>query len=189
MNIHEISLRHNIPLVHLRKLVKAKLLKADLKDDSDGARIRHQLQRNPGLTVAQAVTLTDNPDLLEELMGYRERVTRQLATLGNIRGDAAPVTVAANVTSASQGDVDAARVIGAWLREIIPAGRPINHLWIASRLLFNQPAQFREDDIKRSVLALMHVRALPEMEGWWTSVAGAKRNTTLYHNPKKALDL
>jgi len=184
MNIHDISRRTHISLENLRKLERLGVLKLD-EETPIAAPLRLHLARNQRMTVAQILTLIEEPEIVEELGKYAERARAQISALGDVKATAAPRSVTAEIVEASKGNPDACRIIADWLKEVLPS-EPVPYHWVAVRLLAPLNEFLREMNAPLINLALLKVRGLPEFAGWWRSVPKSGRNTIIF---KRQLDL
>ena len=189
MNMYEIAQRGKTSIAVLKRLAALGVLKYDKEApaaETFADRVRFHLNRNPRLTVGMVLELLDNPAALGELRGYEDRASRQIAALGDVANEGAPAEVTAAIDDAARGDLEAGRILAAWIRRVLPA-RDVPHVWLASRLLYPLPANLRNADASRLTFALMHVRRRDDMAGWWHS---GKNKEIVYHEFRtSALDL
>ncbi len=165
MNIHDLAARTGISLKTLRRLDNLKVLRIDA-ENALAAELRFSLSRQSNLSVADLLTLLDNPEIFYDLRNYEDRAREQVARLGDVTSGAAPKHVTAEIQNAARGDKAAALVIIDWLKGILPAG-PVGYHWIAARLLFPLNDFLRKENSKHVIRALLIVRAQPEFAGWW----------------------
>lgn len=180
--LRDIAKKTGVGLWTLRKLHKAGFLKAD-DDDAATEKIRLTLARGNPLSVAQLVELIEDPSIEGDLGRYADRARAQVAALGNVKADAAPLNVCAYIDEASNGNVAAISVIAAWVRQVVPPAGAVNHGWIASRLVWNSPS--RDEDLARVSLALIAARK--ELDGWFYVDSNGSRSKTFYARPKKGV--
>lgn len=189
MNLYEISEKFGIPILKLRKLDKAGLLLTDVGESAHGARIRRQLSKGQPLTVAQQIEIVEDPSILRELGPYQISAEKEIASLGDVRGQAAPLEVAAHITNAAdRRNKDSIGVLIGWMTTVIPV-EPVNHNWLAVRLLMGIPANIRKFDVPRIQYALLNCRISKDFEGWWRVEKIKSRKQTLYQRPDVRFDL
>lgn len=189
MNIFEIAEKFGISIYKLRKLEKAGHLLIDFGESEHGARIRYQMARGQPLTVGQQIEIVEDPSILRELGPYQTKAEKQLATLGDVRGEAAPIEVAAHISDAAmRRDKDSINVLICWMKAVIPV-EPVNHNWLAVRLLMGIPANIRKFDVPRIQYALLNCRKSTDFEGWWRVEKIKSRKQTLYQRPDVRFDL
>lgn len=184
MNIFEFSERYHLSLAKSRRIAKDNPGWFNGTSSAfDG--IRASLANGDRLTAAQLLELIEEPAGLLELGKYTGKAESELTALG--KPQAAPMEVVANVMEAAKGEPEAVLILVNWLKSIIGA-KPVNHAFIAVRLLLGIPAGIRKYEGPRIPRALLNARKHPEFAGWWhTEAAGKNRNVTIYH--KLALDL
>ena len=189
MNIFEIAEKFKISIHTLRKLEKAGLLLTDYGESEHGARIRFQFAKGQSLTVAQQIEILEDPSILRELGPYRIKAEEEIASLGEVRGEAAPLEVAAHITDAAdRRDKDSIGVLIDWMKTVIPA-EPITHHWLAVRLLMGLQANMRNYDVPRIQRALLNCRNSADFKGWWRVEKNKSRTQTLYQRPEVRFDL
>lgn len=184
MNVYEFAEEFRLSLKKARAMEKRGLLRLDGGADSEGDAIRHLLSRGQPLTAAMLCTLLESPGLVLELGKYASRAQEQISALGNAKGQAAPKHVAAYISDAARGDAEALGVLSDWLREVIPA-RPVDHCYIAVRLLLGLAPNARKFDIPRIPRALLNIRKRPDFAAWFTIETRGDRGKTFYNRPAK----
>lgn len=185
MNIYQLSLKSEIPLKALRRLEKLGVLKVDAGNEELEKLIFH-MRGNQILSVAQLLRLIEQPDLLAEMRAwkprYAKRAREQIAALGDMSSSLAPRDVTAAVVGAARGEDDESLVIAEWLKTVLPAV-PVGHAWVAVRLLLPLN-EFMRGNVAPSVnIALMNMRKLPELRGWWRSDKIGTRSVIQYWRP------
>lgn len=181
--IYEFCEAFHISLPKARKMDKANWLRlTESSRVSDP--IRATLANGDKLTAGQLVELIENRGIVLELGKYASKAERELAALG--KPEAAPKDVVANLMEAAKGEPEALEILVAWLRSIIPAS-PVNHAFIAVRLLLGIPENIRKYEGPRIPRALLNVRNHPGFAGYWHIEKQTSRNATVYQ--KLALDL
>jgi hypothetical protein len=188
MNVFEFSERYAISLTKTRKIAKDNPHWFDERTNEKGLDIRAWLSQGKLLTAAQLCTLIEAPSLLLDLGKYADKAESQISALGNVKNEIAPREVAAYITDAAKGDADAVKVLVTWLRLILPA-KPVNHAYIATRLLLGLPENVRAFDVPRVPRALLNCRRNPGFAGYWEIKKTLTRTATFYQKPKLALDL
>lgn len=189
MNLYEFSEEFRISIHKSRKMEKAGVLLLDSGESEHGAEIRFQLSRGQSLTVAQLLAILEEPSILCELGRYRDKAESQLAALGNAREEAAPFEVAAHIMDAAlRRDAEAVGVLIGWMKAVIPA-EPVNHYWIAVRMLMGLQPNIRKYDVPRIGRALLNCRNSPDFAGWWHVEKFRSRRVTLYQKPGMLFDL
>jgi hypothetical protein len=182
MNIYQLSTRSGIPVTKLRKLEKLKALQVDEAPEFLDTLIFH-MRGNRTLSVAHLLMLRDQPALLDDLRAekprYASRAREQLTALGDVSAHMAPRDVTAAIRGASRGDDDASLVIVDWLKTILPAA-PVPHAWVAARLLAPLNEFVRGEAAPLLSPALLNVRKLPELAGWWHSKKIGTRSVIEY---------
>lgn len=146
--------------------------------------LRATLSRGNRLTAPQLVQLIESPGGLLELDKYASEAERQLAALG--KPQAAPREVVANIMEAAKNEPEAVQILVDWLKSIVPT-KPVEHGFIAVRLLLGVPASIRKTEAPRIPRALLNARNHPSFAGWWHVRKEKLRSVTIYQN--SALDL
>lgn len=188
MNIHQIAVKTNISLKNLRKLEKLKINFAKLDPEIDdehpeAAKMRYLLMRKSQLPVPLLMILLDNSDVFFDLRKYAERAREQIAALGDVRSQAAPVEIRAAIDEAPS-DPNAAQALANWLLDILPAQGYVTHHWVAARLLIGMTPFEREQSAPRISLALMHMRKIEDFRPYWNSVENSQgRKSIKYSQP------
>lgn len=185
MNVFEFSEEFRLSLVKTRAIKKRY---PQIFDDNDSAvdAMRSYLAKGVGITTTQLVDLIENPSWLLSLGRYAEKAEQALAALGDPQGQVAPKEVVANIMEAAKGEPEAVQILVDWLRSIIPAS-PVNHAFIATRLLLGIPATIRNSEASRIPRALLNARQHPDFANFWHLEKGVSRNKTVYQ--KKGFDL
>lgn len=184
MNIFEFCEEFHISQAKARKMDKRGVLRLDESTRKETAEIRHILSRGQALTAAHLVELVDNPSTLLDLGRYATRAQEELNALGNVRGEIAPKPVAACVTDAAKNDPESVDMLIGWLRDTLPAV-PVNHSYIAVRLLLGLAPNIRQYDVPRIPRALLNCRLREEFAGWFRIEKRGSRNVTIYQRPGK----
>lgn len=185
MNLFEFSEEFGISLAKVRRIKKRF---PQIFDNAD-ARFdphRSRLAKGNRLTALQLVDLLENRGGLIELGKYAGKAERELAALGDPQGQVAPKEVAANIMEAAKDEPEAVKLVVDWLRSIIPAD-PVEHPYIATRLLLGIPANIRQYESPRIPRALLNARKHPDLAGWWRVENGPSQNRTIYQ--KSSFDL
>lgn len=187
MNLFEFAEKFRLSLPKVKQMHKAGYLRLDDDLGSEATAIRHLLSRGQPLTAAMLCTLVEDPGMALDLGRYSARAQAQLDDLGNAKAQAAPKEVAAYISDAARGDPQAVAVLVNWLKDVIPA-RPVNHSFIAVRLLLGLAPSVRKFDIPRIPRALLECRKVSDFAGWWLVSQNGTRGKTFYKRPdKKAL--
>lgn len=187
MNLFEFCDRYHISPAKARRMYKegAIVLDEDLPAEIPMDVAMHAaLARGRLLTAAQLCDLIEQPSLLAGLGTYRARAQAQLAAL--LDPKAAPREIAAYVTDAAKNDPEAVNRLLAWICATLPA-QPVEHAFIAVRLLLGLAPNIRHFDVPRVPRALLNCRKRPEFAGWWRVEKRGAHNATIYQRP--ALDL
>lgn len=169
-------------------MYEADVLRLDEGESKYGAIIRSRLRKGQPLTVSQFLAMIEDPSILAVLGHYREKAERQLAALGNVGGEAAPLEVAAYISDAARRDIEAIRILVIWLKQIIPA-EPVTHHWIAVRLLLGVPPKARKFDEPRIKDAMSWCRRSRDFKGWWRTEKRGSRSASIYQRPQRSFDL
>lgn len=188
MNVFEFSERYGVSLLKSRKIEKENPDWFEGGVMAKGVEIRLWLSQGQILTVAQLCSLIESPGLLLDLGKYADKAESQIAALGNYKQEIAPRLVAAYIAEAAKGDSEAVEIITNWLREVIPS-EPVNHSYLAVRLLLGVPENVRKFDEPRIPRAFHHCRRNPGFAEWWKVKKTLTRTATFYEKPKLALDL
>ena len=192
MNIHDVATKSGVSLRALRKLEKLKLIKFDPNPDADehprAAEARFLLMRNQQLSASLLVDLIDAPSALFDLRKYEARAREQIAALGDVTGQAAPIAVQAVISDAAGADATAAQTLADWLTSILPA-EPVSHYWVAARLLYPLDPFQRETIGKKISLALMNMRKLESFVPYWESVPGKYGRSVINYFQKRNFPL
>jgi hypothetical protein len=185
MNVFEFSEKYKLSLAKVRTIKKDyPQIFTDADSRFDPARSR--LAKGNRLTAMQLVELIENPGGLLELGKYAGIAERELATLGNPQGQVAPKEVVANIMEAAKDETEAVQIMVDWLRSIIPSD-PVEHSFIATRLILGVPATIRRYEAPRIPRALLNARKHEGLQGWWHVERGVSQNRTVYQ--KKGFDL
>jgi hypothetical protein len=129
--------------------------------------------------------LLADPTILDELGRYQGSAQEQIEALGGaaiVKAQAAPREICALIDDAANNRPDAVESVAAWVRSVLPAGKPVSYVWLAVRLVWNSPENLRAADIKRVSMALVNAR--PHMAGWWRVVQFPTRKATIFERPK-----
>lgn len=185
MNLFEFSEEFRISLAKARK-IKKRFPQIFNEADSAFDPMRGTLSKGNRLTAPQLVELIENPGGLLELGKYATKAEQELAALGNPAGQVAPKAVVANIMESAKGEPEAVQILVDWLRTIIPAD-PVEHAFIATRLLLGIPATIRKYEAPRIPRALLNARKHDDFAGWWRVETVASQNRTYYQ--KKGFDL
>lgn len=186
MNIFDIAEEFHISLAKLRKLEKRGLLRTD-NSATAADPIRARLAKGNDPTALQLVELIENPGGLLELGKYAPIAERALSALGNPQSQVAPSEVVANIMEAAKNEPEAVSILIGWTKQILSHGKPVNHAYIATRLLLGVPASIRKFEAPRIPRALLNVRQHPGFASFWRVEKLASQNRTIYQ--KLALDL
>lgn len=173
MNVHEIAEKYNLPIRKLKKLEADGLL-VTTAGDSRPIKMRAYLSSNRPLSVVQLIDLKRDSSgaLLARLGGYRIRAEELLAEVGDIASGAHPGgTATSRLYGAAILERPALDALAEWLRETIPP-QGCSYHYIATRLLWNVPADQLPRAYKFLPRALINLRALPELAGWSTKEKG-----------------
>lgn len=184
-SLHEFAAEFHISLAKAKRMEKRGWLRID-SNATPIDEIRMSLKRGARLTVAQLVELVENPGGILELGNYARLADEQVAALGDVKSQVAPVEVTAQILDAYRNESEAVAIVSAWILSILPDG-PVGHAYVATRLLLGVPKKTREFDIPRLPRVLMNCRYHPTLAGCWKTVKQASRNRTIYQ--KLALDL
>jgi hypothetical protein len=186
MNVFEFHEQYKISLAKARRIGKEN---PHWFDGTSGATdgVRATIAKGNEPTAMQLVDLIENPAGILELGKYAGKVEHELAALGNAAGQVAPKEVVANIMEAAKGEPEAVEILMAWVKEILAHGKPVNHAYIAARLILGIPASIRKSEVPRIPRALLNVRQHPAFSGFWHVEKSASRNRTVYQ--KLALDL
>lgn len=182
MNIYEFCERFRISLQKARKMQAAGALLLDAGESEQGATIRRQLSKGQPLTVPQLLAMIEEPSILAELGHYRQKAKCALAALGDVKNEFAPKVVAAYISDAARGDIEAVSILVTWLKQIVPA-EPVLHNWISVRLLLGIPANIRKFDVPRIQSALSRCRKSSDFNGWWRVEKCGSRSCSVYQRP------
>jgi hypothetical protein len=185
MNVFEFCERYHISLAKARKIARENPAWFNATGSAFDT-IRATIANGDRLTALQLLELIENPAGLLELGKYAPKAEQALAALGNPQTQVAPKEVAANIMEAAKGEPEAVRILVDWLRSIIPAS-PVNHAFIATRLLLGVPASIRKSEAARIPRALLNARGHPDFLNYWHVQKGVSRNSTVYE--KKGFDL
>lgn len=185
MNVFEFCERYHISLAKARRIAKENPHWFDATGSAFDT-IRATIANGDRLTAMQLIELIENPAGLLELGKYAGQAELALRALGNPAGQVAPKAVVANIMEAAKGEPEAVQILVDWLRSIIPEN-PVNHAFIATRLLLGIPATIRKFEAPRIPRALLNARQHPDFKAYWHVEKGVSRNKTVYQ--KKGFDL
>lgn len=139
------SAKLKIPVHHLRKLAKEKLLTIVPTDD-EPEKMRAYLSRGQPLSVQQMIALLDDKSgkLMARLGTYQDKAQAQLDAIGDPSLDALPAEQSANyIYGCRMLDTHALPLAAEWLKRIIPAGGCSYH-YVAIRMIWNCPEPRRK---------------------------------------------
>lgn len=185
MNVFEFAEEFRLSLAKARA-IKKRFPQIFDGEDSRFDPLRATLAKGNRLTAPQLVELIENRAGLLELGKYAATAQRELDALGKVKGQEAPKAVVANIMEAAKNEPDAVQILVDWLRDVIPA-EPVEHAYLAVRLLLGLPENIRKYEAPRIPRALLNARNHPDLAGWWRLEKSISRNRTLYQ--KNALDL
>jgi hypothetical protein len=185
MNVFEFHERYKLSLAKARRIAKDQ---PHWFDGSSGATdaVRATIMKGNEPTALQLLELIENPASLLELGKYATKAEQAITALGDPKGQVAPREVAANIMEAAKGEPEAVQILVNWLRSIIPAS-PVEHSFIATRLLLGVPASIRKSEAARIPRALLNARQHADFKNYWHVEHGVSRNKTVYQ--KKGFDL
>jgi hypothetical protein len=185
MNVFDFSEEFRLSLSKARAIKKRYPQMFD-EDESAVDTLRAYLSKGVGITTMQLVDLIENPSWLLSLGQYAGKAEEALAALKKPQSQVAPKEVVANIMEAAKGEREAVQILVDWLRTIIPT-TPVNHAFIATRLLLGIPESIRKFEAPRIPRALLNVRQHPDFSNYWHIEKGVSRNKTVYQ--KKVFDL
>lgn len=180
MNLIEFCERYHISRVKARRMNKDGVLRLNESPPDPVTLIRQCLARGHDLTAEQAVYLIEQPDVVAALGTYSDRVSAQLALLGDMKP--APAIIAAYVTDAARNDREAVTALVDWIKGVLPT-RPVSHTYLAARLLIALAPNVRQYDVPRLPRALLNCRKSPDLAGWWRLETRKNRTATIYQKP------
>lgn len=185
MNVFEFSERYKLSLAKARRIKKDHPQIFDEADSRFDA-MRSTLSKGNRLTAPQLVQLVENPGNLLELGKHAAEATRQFAELGDAKGQAAPRLVVANLMEAAKGEPEAVQILADWMRKVIPSD-PVEHAYLAVRLLLGLPENLRKSEGARIPRALLNARNHASLAGYFHVEKVASQKRTIYQ--KKGFDL
>lgn len=185
MNVFEFSEKYKLSLAKTRRIKKDY---PQIFDEADSRfdPMRSTLAKGNRLTAPQLVQLVEHPGNLLELGKYATTAEREVAALGDAKGQAAPKLVVANLMEAAKGEPEAVQILVDWMREIIPPD-PVEHAFIAVRILLGVPENIRRFEAPRIPRALLNARNHEDLAGWFRVETVASQKRTFYQ--KKGFDL
>lgn len=178
MNVFEFCERYHISLAKARRIAKDQPQWFSATGSTFDA-IRSTIANGDKLTAMQLVELIENPAGLLELGKYAFNAELALAALRDPRSQAAPKAVAANIMEAAKNEPEAVDILTTWLKEIIPS-TPVNHAYLAVRLLLGVPENMRKSEGPRIPRALLNARQRADFARYWHVEKGVSRNSTVY---------
>lgn len=183
MTPYEFADKWKLSIKKVRQMMKVNNWPQE-KENVRADAIRHLISKGQPLTAAHLCELVDSPELVLDLGKYAGRAQEQIDALGKAKEQAAPKEVTAYIGEAARGDTEAVGILSAWLKEIIPS-RPVNHSFIAVRLLLGLAPSIRAFDVPRIPRALHECRKVESFAAWFVSEPKGARNQTIYKKPKK----
>lgn len=183
VNVFEFSEEFKISLAKARA-IKKRFPHIFDGEDSRFDPLRSTLAKGNRLTAQQLVGLIEAPGNLLELGKHAGTAERQLAALGDAKGQVAPVEVVANILEAAKGEPEAVEIMVNWLKSVIP-DKPVEHAYLAVRLLLGVRENIRRFEAPRIPRALLNARNHPGLAGWWrTEKTKTSQTRTFYQkNP------
>jgi len=188
MDIHEIHDASGIGIRSLRKLEKLGVLKVSKSSaHPELSRIRAALRRGNPLTAYQLVTLYRYPAMLEQVGDARAKTRAEIAVeaLGDVKGEACPWSIAADIPGAAIKEKEAIRSLATWIVRHIDAHaadyeRGQFHAYLAVRLLYEVPENLMQQNYPVLAPALLQIRKHPVM---WGYSATNEKGHTVYRKP------
>lgn len=146
--------------------------------------MRSAIGRGQLLSVENLLILLDNPELLKSMGAKAEGAKGQIAALcleDGVEADDAALLALADTVYKIPGGVQR---LASWVQSTIPAGGCTYH-YLAVRMVRAARAIDRATVLRQFAYAMILVRALSEMVGWFTVTEDRPgRRITKYHMPK-----
>jgi hypothetical protein len=183
------ALKYTISIRKLRRLERDGHLRVDNTESAVVSEMRSYLNKGNPLPAKHLLTLYETPLIRMELGKQIPKADAELAALGDARSGAAPYELVASIPDAAEKDPVSIFNLTAWLMRSIPA-QPVNHAWIAVRLLINCPESLRTQIAPLIPRAMLYCRGVPEFAAWWRVENASGKNSTIYQRPASiSLDL
>lgn len=163
MTPEQISENFKIPLVKVKRLAKAGLLKCE-KEDPRIKPIKLALRNGRHMSALHCLALMHEPALLEKLGVYREAAERQLAALGDVVAGSFGPNVGALIYGAAIMDRDCIPALVALVREKTRPG--LSYHALVCRMLWelSGPKLFQTANYCRKAVA--NLKNHPDLENW-----------------------
>lgn len=198
MDIHEIHIASGFSIRALRKLEKLGVLRVtSTKGHPETSRIRAALRRGNPLTAYQLLSLYKTPGLLKSIgldAKQQMRADDLIEDLGNVKAEACPWAISANIPGAYSKEPDGIAELAAWVQGHIKRhaddyrdGKPYSYL--AVRLLHDIPDEHIERNHKIVAQAMLQVRKSPLMQGYASTIDGKSLFHTLRATAENNFDL
>lgn len=186
MDIHEIHIASGFSIRALRKLEKLGVLRVSAtKGHPETSRIRASLKRGNPLTAYQLISLYKNEGLLKSIgldTKQQMRADDEIEALGDVKREACPWAIAANIPGAAVKEPAAISELALWLSKHIDAHdeyrAPKPYAYIACRMLCDIPDDMMAANYSSLAQALLQIRKHKFMDGYSHTNAEGK---SVYH--------
>lgn len=186
---HELAAKYGVRVKLIRRMIREGDMERQGKDDL-AAEIRTRLANDdPQLSVEQLLGLLGDRRIIRELGARKDQAREQLGLLGDVKASAAPPHVTACIRAAARGDPESVAIIMAWIKSVLPSQGAVRYQWLGVRLLAGRWPNLRKSDFNYLALAIKHVCARSDFEGWWSKIPVGSQNPRIFHRPKLQFDL
>lgn len=191
MNIHEMSEKYAISVRKLRRLEKDGHLRVDSTETAIVSEMRSYLNKGNPLPAKHLLALFETPSIRLELGKQSPKADKELAALGDAKSQAAPYSLVAEIPGAAENVDESRDFLMQWLSRVLADHKkPVNHSWVAVRLLINCPENMRSQISPLIPKALLNIRKRREFVLHWRTEWIAGKNLTIYQCPAPiSLDL
>lgn len=189
-DIYEINLKTGISIKKLRSMDRQGFLKTSKPENPEAARMQSVLRKGNRLSTMDLLRLINEPDLVAWLGPYDYIADQQIASLGDVRADAAPSSFQTIIEESYRGGESAIMTLEQWVKDVIPMAGEVSHHFISVRALMSFPKSCYRLGHGWLCPSLVKIRARPSFAGWFTLRPTPDRgNITFYHRPRNNYDL
>lgn len=189
-DIYQISLKHGLSIKKLKIMERDGFLRTTKSENPEISQMIYTYKKGNNLSAFNLAILIENPDWIAELGSYSKRARKQIAELGDVKGQAANPSIANEIDRAFDKIPEYVAALELSIKNVIPPDREVSHHYVAVRLLLSASVHSRRYVSGRIMGAFQNVKAKPSFADWFTRrPAPYARNATFYHRPKKKFDL
>lgn len=174
MDIHEIHTASGVGVRTLRKLEKMGVLRVTkASGHAELSKIQAALRRGNPLTAYQLMTLYRTPGMISDVGDAKAQMRAEtlVEALGDIKREACPFVISANIPGAAAKEPDALAELASWIARHIDAhaddyGRGKPYAYLAARLLYEIPENLIGQNYPVLPQALLQIRKHKLMIGY-----------------------